>query len=271
MSAVAERILRVLEYLANAPEGKTLSELATSLDMPVSATHRLLADLIEQGYVRKDERRGEFSLTMKMPSLGLRFLSAGGVVDVAQPVLERLAATSGELIRLAIVDGEQLIYVAKAQGARQGIRYDPEMGRAVTLSCSAAGMIWLAGKSEEEALRLVSTQGFGMPRDFGPRAPTTFKALLPMIALARKNGYATTQDMFLPAMSSMAAPVRASNGEVRAILIIAGPMSRLTEERMQELVPDLMATAVELSDASGVSPMLKQAMQGANRAAGVER
>ncbi|MGF6770243.1 IclR family acetate operon transcriptional repressor [Paraburkholderia sp. GAS199] len=271
MSAVADRILRMLEELASAPEGKTLSELSNTLDMPVSATHRLLADLVEQGYVRKDERRGEFSLTMKLPSLGLRFLSAGGVVDVAQPILERLAAASGELIRLAIVDGEQLIYVAKAQGARQGIRYDPEMGRAVTLSCSAAGMIWLASKSEEDALRLVSLQGFGMPADFGPRAPTTFKALLPMIALARKNGYATTQDMFLPAMSSMATTICAPNGEVRAILIIAGPMSRLTEERMKELVPALKETAVELSDASGVSPMLRQAMQGATRTAGAER
>jgi DNA-binding IclR family transcriptional regulator len=271
MSAVADRILRVLEELASAPEGKTLSELSAKLDLPVSATHRLLGDLVEQGYVRKDERRGEFSLTMKLPSLGLRFLSAGGVVDVAQPILERLAATSGELVRLAIVDGEQLIYVAKAQGARQGIRYDPEMGQAVTLSCSAAGMIWLAGKSEEDAIRLVSKQGFGMPSDFGPLAPTTFKALLPMIELARKNGYATTQDMFLPAMSSMATPVHMSNGEVRAILIIAGPMSRLTEERMKELAPALMATATELSDASGVSPMLKQALQGASRTARAER
>lgn len=271
MSAVAERLFRVLEDLANTPEGKTLSELASTHDMPVSATHRLLADLIEQGYVRKDERRGEFSLTMKLPSLGLRFLSAGGVIDVAQPILERLAATSGELIRLAIVDGEQLIYVAKAQGARQGIRYDPEMGRPVTLSCSAAGMIWLAGKSEEEALRLVSSQGFGMPADFGPRAPTTFKALLPLIEKARKQGYATTQDMFLPAMSSMATPVRAANGEVHAILIVAGPMSRLTEARMTELVPALLATATELSDASGVSPMLKQAMQGTRHGAAAAR
>lgn len=128
----------------------------------------------------------------------MRFLSAGGVVDVAQPILERLATTSGELIRLAIVDGEQLIYVAKAQGARQGIRYDPEMGRPVMLSCSAAGMIWLAGKSEEEAVRLVSQQGFGMPSDFGPRAPTTFRALLPMVELARKNGYARLRTCSCP-------------------------------------------------------------------------
>ncbi|WP_277184439.1 IclR family transcriptional regulator [Caballeronia sp. BR00000012568055] len=266
MSAVADRILRVLEELASSPEGKTLSELSNSLELPVSAVHRLLADLMEQDYVRKDERRGEFTLTMKMPSLGLRFLSAGGIVDIAQPILERLAATSGELVRLAIVDGEELIYVAKAQGARQGIRYDPEMGRPVTLSCSAAGIIWLAGKSDEDAMRLVSKQGFGKPEDFGPRAPTTFKTLLPMIETARAQGYATTQDMFLPSMSSMATPVHANNGEVRAILIIAGPLSRLTDARMNELVAPLKSTAHELSEASGVSPMLRRAMQGPNYA-----
>jgi DNA-binding IclR family transcriptional regulator len=264
MSAVAPRILRVLEELSSAPDGKTLSELAKQLDMPVSAMHRLLADLIDEGYVRKDERRGEFFLTMKLPSLGLRFLSAGGVVDIAQPILERLAAFSGELVRLAIVDGEQLIYVAKAQGARQGIRYDPEMGRAVTLSCSAAGIVWMAGKSDEDAFRLVANQGFGQPAEFGPRAPVTFKALLPMIESARELGYATTQDMFLPAMSSMATTVRGDNGSVRAVLIIAGPMSRLTEECMVKLAPALMTTAEELSEASGVSPMLRRALQASN-------
>ena len=115
MSAVLQRSFRILEELACAPEGKTLTELVGELGLPLSATHRLLTDLIKEGLVRKDERRGEFSLTMKMPSLGLRFLIAGGVVDIAQPILERLAMTSGELVRLAIVEDEQLIYVAKAQ------------------------------------------------------------------------------------------------------------------------------------------------------------
>ncbi|MGF6507830.1 IclR family transcriptional regulator [Paraburkholderia sp. 32] len=260
MSAVLQRSFRILEELSAAPEGKTLTELVGDLGLPLSATHRLLTDLIEEGLVRKNERSGEFSLTMKMPSLGLRFLSAGGVVDIAQPILERLAVTSGELVRLAIVEDEQLIYVAKAQGAKQGLRYDPEMGRPVTLSCSAAGMIWLAGKSEEDVMRLVSQQGFGTPAEFGPRAPTTFKALVPLIETAGRNGYATTQDMFLPAMSSMATTVPGSNGEVRAILIIAGPMSRLTEERMLALVPALKATSLELSEASSVSPMFRRPM-----------
>lgn len=260
MTAVLQRSFRILEELAVAPEGRTLTELVSELGLPLSATHRLLADLIEQGYVRKDERRGEFLLTMKMPSLGLRFLSAAGIADIAQPILEKLAAQCGELVRLAIVEDDQLIYVAKAQGARQGIVYDPEMGRPVTLSCSAAGIVWMSTKSDEEVMALVSKQGFGTPAEFGPRAPTTFKALLPMIALARGNKYATTRDMFLPAMSSMATPVLGAAGEVRAILIIAGPMSRLGEERMKDLAPIMQSTALELSEASSVSPMFRRSL-----------
>jgi IclR family transcriptional regulator, acetate operon repressor len=262
MTAVAPRILRILEALSGAPDGLTLSELAEGLDLPVSATHRLLAELVDLGYLRKDERRGDYSLTMRLPSLGLRFLSAAGVVDSAQPILERLAATAEDLVRLAVVDGEQLIYVAKAQGARQGIRYDPEMGRPVMLSCSAAGMVWMGTMPEENALRLVALQGFGRPPEFGPHAPASFKELLPLIETARTRGFATTQDMFLPAMSSMAAPVRAQDGSVIAIVIIAGPMLRLTEERMAELVPELLSTAQELSEATAASPMLNRALRG---------
>jgi DNA-binding IclR family transcriptional regulator len=59
-------------------------------------------------------------------------------------------------------------------------------------------------------------------------------------------------------MSSMATPVYGRNGEVRAVLIVAGPMMRLTEERMLSLAPTLLATAEELGRASGVSPMFKR-------------
>ena len=66
------------------------------------------------------------------------------MVDVAQPSLDRLAEESRELVRLAIVDGSELVFVAKAQGATRGLRYDPDMGLSVPLSCSAAGHAWLS-------------------------------------------------------------------------------------------------------------------------------
>ena len=71
-----------------------------------------------------------------MASMGLSFLSKSGVVDVSQPVIHRLAQVTGELVRLAIVDGERLTLVAKAQGARSGCCTTPTW--ASTCDCPAA-------------------------------------------------------------------------------------------------------------------------------------
>ncbi len=258
MSGTLERSFKLLEHLAAHPEGRALSALATELALPLSATHRLLTELARCGYVRQDQSHGDYMLTIKLVSLGLSFLSSSGIVDVAQPLLDRLAAEAGELVRLAVVDGDALTFVAKAQGATRGLRYDPDMGLSVTLSCSAAGHAWLSTMSDEEALQRVARQGFGQPANFGPKAPTTVKALLTHLRAARKNGFSTINEVFAPAMTAMAAPVRSGNGAAIGVVTIAGPLVRLTDERMQALGPALLDTAHEVARASGASAMFRK-------------
>ena len=106
MSGLLERGFNLLEHLATKPGGSSLSSLASQLDMPLSATHRLLTELIRLGYVRQDQSHSEYLLTIKLVAMGLSFLSASGITDIAQPLLDRLAVESGELVRLAVVDGE---------------------------------------------------------------------------------------------------------------------------------------------------------------------
>jgi DNA-binding IclR family transcriptional regulator len=258
MSGALARTLTVLELLAEHPEGCSLSFLANRANMPVSAAHRLLVELSQYGYVRQDRDHGDYALTIKLVSLGLGFLSRAGIVDVAQPLLDRLAADSGELVRLAVVDGDSLTFVAKAQGAaRGGLRYDPDMGLSVTLSCSAAGHAWLSTMTENAALELVAKQGFGAPAAFGPNAPTSIKELLPYLRQARKRGYSTIVEVFAPGMTAMAAPVTASDGRVLGVVTVAGPLVRLTEERMAALGPRVIATAAEVAEISSVSPLFK--------------
>jgi IclR family acetate operon transcriptional repressor len=258
MTAILERSFKVLEHLAAHPEGRALSALSAELQMPLSASHRLLTELIRCGYVRQDQSHGNYMLTIKLVSLGLSFLSNSGIVDVAQPLLDRLAAESGELVRLAVVDGDELTFVAKAQGATRGLRYDPDMGLSVNLSCSSAGHAWLSTMSDEEALRLVASRGFGKPADYGPKAPTTVKALLAYLRAARKRGFAMINEVFAPAMTAMAAPVRVGNGAVIGVVTIAGPLVRLTEERMLELGPTLLLSAQDVAQASAASAMFKR-------------
>jgi DNA-binding IclR family transcriptional regulator len=197
-------------------------------------------------------------LTIKLVSLGLSFLSSSGVVDIAQPLLDRLAQESGELVRLAVRDGDALVFVAKAQGATRGLRYDPDMGLSVPLSCSAAGHALVSTMSDEDALARVAGQGIATPAEHGPRAPTTVKALLAYVRAARKRGFSTIVEVFAPGMSAMSAPIRQRDGQVLGVVTIAGPLVRLTEPRMQALGPALMETAAEIGGAAQASAFFKR-------------
>lgn len=255
MSSTLERSLKILEFLAVAPQGMPLADIADELGLPRSACHRLLTELGRCGYVRQTRDYGDYALTTKLAALGLSFLSSSRIVDIAQPLLDRLALTSGELVRLAVLDGEHLTFVGKAQGARFGLRYDPDMGIEVKLSCSAAGHAWLMTLSDEKAVEIVSRQGFGDPAVYGPNAPTTFKALTRILQEDRKRGFSMIVEMYSPGMSAMAAPIRRKGAPAIGVITIAGPLVRLTEQRMVELGPELMTTADELALASAGSPL----------------
>jgi DNA-binding IclR family transcriptional regulator len=254
MSTALDRGLALLERLSGQPEGVPLSTLADELDIPRSACHRLLAELQRLGYVRQAKSQGDYLLTTKLASLGLGFLSSSGLVDIAEPLLERLAQTSGELVRLAIVDNLRLTWVAKAQGTRKGLRYDPDMGMDARLSCTASGHAWLLTLSDERALELVTQQGFGSSSEYGPKAPTTVKALLGFLHAARVRGVAMIDEVFAPGMTAMAAPVLRS-GTAIGVISIAGPRQRLTPERMLELAPALLAATAELGPISRASTL----------------
>ncbi len=258
MSTALDRGLLILEHLAAHPDGLPLGLVADDLEMPRSACHRLLVELHRRGYVRQINARGDYVMTTKVASLGLSFLSASGIVDIAQPIVERLAEASGELARLSVVDGERLTWVSKAEGNRKGFRYDPDMGRDAWLSCTSSGHAWLLTLSDEEAVALVSRQGFGLPKDYGPKAPTTVKALLGFLHAARVRGYAMIDEVFAPGMSAVAAPVQRRGRAALGVLSIAGPRRRLTVERIQALAPVLLAATEELAAMSSTSGLFSK-------------
>lgn len=260
MSGVMERTLGILELLCRQPGGLSVGAIAARLDMPPSGAHRLLNDLARLGYVRQDRVQGDYGLTIKLAAMGLSFLGQSGITDVAQPTLDRLAAESGELVRLSVVDGGELVWVGVAQGAVSGLRYDPgrEQGVVVHLASSAGGIAWLASMSDEDALMAASRQGISPTRaGAGTHAPSGATELLARLAEARQRGYAVAVDSYLAGMAAMAVPVRrpfdddpTGEGEVVGCLSIAGPSVRLDAARMETLAGPLAEAAAEIGTAS---------------------
>lgn len=249
MTLALERGLALIDHLIGQPEGATLSSLKDDLQLPAGACHRVLQALVHQGYVRQPNANGPYLLTAKVASMGLAYLSNTGIVDIADPLLEQLAQKSQELVRLSIVDSDRLTWVSKVQGSRRGVRHDPDMGMDARLSCTASGHAWLLTLTDEHALQLVTRQGFGEPKDYGPKAPTTVKALLGFLHAARVRGYSMIDEVFAPGMSALAAPIL-HRGKATGVLSIAGPRTRLTREKMHALAPALLAAANELGPLS---------------------
>jgi DNA-binding IclR family transcriptional regulator len=250
-----ERAFSLLESLTSDPRGLPMQTLAEQLDIPKSATHRMLGELIRLGYVRQNPENSRYHLSTKLVAMGFRYLASSGA-DIVQPILDRLAQETGELVRLGVIDGERQTWIAKSQGARSGLRYDPDMGRDAPLFYTASGHAWLASMSDAQALVLVEKQGIANREDFGPNAPASNAELLERLRIAREHGYAWVVESSAVGTSALAAVVRHPlAGHVIGVLSVAGPTARMPEERMHQLAPSLLGAAAELSGACPASEL----------------
>lgn len=253
MSSALEKGLSIITYLSQVPEGVPISEIAKSLELPVSGVHRLLKELETLGYVCQTRGHGDYRLSLKLATTGLSFLARTGIPDLSQPILDRLARTSGELVRMALTDGEKLVWVAVSQGATSGLRYDPEaeQGKIVHLASASAGQVWLSGMSDDDAVAMVMEQGLAKPDGASIASPKGVADLLAVIGRARHQGYAVNANSFMLGMAAIAVLVRhpETNAPIGTVSI-AGPAARATPDLLQDLLPDLQQAAEELSEAS---------------------
>lgn len=242
--AAIERCLCLVEALAGEPEPLELSRLAREVKLPVSATHRTLTTLAARGWVVQDAGSQRYALSLRLATLAFRDLDARVVPDIVQRVLDELAEGTREYCRLAVVEDENLVWVARAQGARAALRYDPDMGREIALHATANGKAWLATLPESEALRLVAGRGL---EPAGPRAVRSVASLRRALRTTRQAGYATAVEEGEAGIAALAVAFRADGGgPAVGTVSVAGPLLRITPDRYAELHAALERAAVEL-------------------------
>jgi len=248
--AAVERALKMLEALAGEPDGADLSLLAERLDLPVSATHRLLATLAERGLVAQDASSGAYGLTLKLAQLAFRNLDLRGLPDAGQIALDELARATREYCRLAVVEGENLVWIARAQGATAGLRYEPPMGTEIVLHATATGKAWLASLPENEALRIVCARGFKADGRTGPNVLGDVDTLRTHLTETRQRGFALAIEEGEIGTVAMAVTFRAgpeAEAAIAGTLSVAGPLQRMHEERRSEIAAALARAAAEMA------------------------
>jgi DNA-binding IclR family transcriptional regulator len=249
--AAVERALKLMEALAGEPDGVDLSLLAERFGLAFSATHRLLATLAERGFVAQDPHSGAYGLTLKLSQLAFRDLDSRGLPDAGQIVLDRLAAATREYCRLAVVEGGELVWIARSQGATAGLRYEPPMGAGPVLHATATGKAWLASLPEAEALRIVFAHGFDGEGRVGPNALRDVDALRAHLDETRRRGFAEAVEEGEIGIVAMATTFRAGPAPaapVAGTLSVAGPLPRMQAERRPAVADALRRAAAEMAE-----------------------
>ena len=247
----AERCLAIIELLADGARDRPLGEIAERLSLPKSATHRLLATLVDIGWAEKDPQTGFYRLTMRLAILGQQFYVATGIPDICQPLLDRLARQCREFARLAVVDGHSLVWVAHAQGVSGGLMYQPSLTtNTVPLFATASGKAWLATMPIDQAIEIVMKNGGLADADnYGPNVVRSLDALHREIRATARRGHGLAFSEAEFGVTAVAAAIRiGEDGPALGTVSIAGPSARITEKRIAEIAPLVLQSAAELSD-----------------------
>ncbi|MDO8187299.1 IclR family transcriptional regulator [Conexibacter sp. JD483] len=243
------RAFDVLERIALAGEdGITLGQLAAMIPTAKSTTHRYVATLLRLGVLRRDER-GHLRLGYKLVELAGTLLDGDDVRSAAAPILNTLAARTGETVHLGVVADDEVVYIAKIESPHS-VRLVSRIGARVPFYCSAMGKAILANLDGEPLERALAI----------PRAARTERTIVERAALlaevdrVRAVGVALDDEENEIGVRCIGAAVVVGHEPVAAISVSA-PEVRMSHERCTELTPHMIAAAAEISRRLGRARM----------------
>jgi IclR family KDG regulon transcriptional repressor len=241
------KTFEIIEFLSRHQNNIGLRDLARELDMPPSTAHRFISSLKDIGYVKQDPKTSKYRLSLKFAWLGSKVLKSVQVADLAKPFMEELTAKTNETTHLGVLDGLELVYVAKTDG-NQAINMSSRVGHRGPLYSTAIGKVILAFMPEGERSD-VFDQLVISPRTNRTIANTD--RLIQQLEDVRRNGYAIDDEENETGIRCIGAPIFNHKGLVVAALSLSGWKVTMTNERMSTLPQDLMITTSKISEELG--------------------
>ncbi len=220
----------------------SLTEIATVTDLARPTARRLLLTLEELGYVRVV--RAQFELTPKVLHLGMSYVSALGLWDIARPHMEQLVSATHESSSMTQLDGSDIVYVARV-AVPKIISLRVEIGTRFPALQTSQGKVLLAALDDDAcAAVLAEPSRSGLP-PFTPRPPDAVERELREI---RARGWALADEELAPGVRSVAVPVRDGMGTVRAAMNVTVHAAETSVHTLlHEHLPKLLRTASDIS------------------------
>ncbi|MGH8964351.1 MAG: IclR family transcriptional regulator [Actinomycetes bacterium] len=236
-----QSVRRAFELLETLAEGgpMSLSQLSSSSGLPLTTIHRLTGTLVGLGYLRQQSAK-QYALGPRLIHLGER---SGLLLSTwAIPHLARLVDELGETANLAMLEGDEIVYVAQAP-SRHSMRMFTEVGRHVLPHCTAVGKALLAQLPAEQVEGIVRRTGMQAQT---ANTITSPERLAEELDVVRRQGFAIDDGEQEVGVHCVA--VALTDGSPRLALSVSGPVPRMTDDLVRRAVPLLNRTARALAD-----------------------
>jgi IclR family pca regulon transcriptional regulator len=215
------RGLRVIESFEGCHEGRSIVEIGHSTGLSRAAIRRILYTLELLGYVER--ARQVYRLKTQILRLGLSFLSSSSAVEAARPILERITEQLHESSSMSMLDGGQIVYVARSAASRI-LAAGLSVGSRLPAYCTSMGRVLLGALPDEQLKAYLRDL---KPTSFTPKTVTKLPQIKKAILQARRDGYAIVDEELEAGLRSIAVPVFTHSNRVVAAINVGTHTSRV--------------------------------------------
>lgn len=243
---VIDRMMKLLDVLAQHPDPVPLKQLALETGLHPSTAHRILGAMTQSGFVDRSEA-GIYRLGIRLLELGSLVKSRISLRDTAMPLMLKLHGATGESVNLGIRAGDEIVYVDRTSSGRSSVRVVHIVGARAPLHTTATGKLFLV----EDGLERIRdyARRTGLPPST-PASITTLPALEKELDRVRRHGVAFDLDEVEAGVRCIAAGIRNDGGELVAGLSLSTPSERFNPD----WAPLVRETADEISRLLGHTP-----------------
>lgn len=243
-SSTVLKALRALEVIGEHTDGISLSDVAGVTGLNRSTAYRLLTTLVDAGYLARSEETKKYQLSHKLVSIGRLILARSGPDEIIRETISNLSRETQEAANFSVLTGHQAVIRMLSKGSHL-LSVDFKVGDRSDLHCTSIGKVLLAQQGERFIQNVLARP---LPK-VAPRTITDPNVLRLELESIRECGYALDVLEFAMDLCCVAVPVFSANGKLLGGINLAGPRSRFTHERLDELAQILLKATRELSHA----------------------
>ena len=234
------RVIRILESLIRQPEGKTLTEIAKSCEMPKGSIFPIVHTLAGHKLLRYDELSGKYSIGIRCYEIGNEYIMQMNVSDEIREITKEIVNKCKETAHFAVLDGRDVVYLRK-QDSSETIRMVSSIGKRIPAYSTAIGKALLSGYDNEQVQALYP-EGLQKVTD---KTITSLDILCGQLDEIRKSKIAYETEESSLNITCIAVPVE-KNGEVAAALSVSIPIFRATKEKKEQIKTVLFEAKEEI-------------------------